>query len=693
MYETLANYVMNLPREKVSELFLDDIALCAAWYESHHDNVEVQETYRMLRQIFDIWVTEVKAPRTDTMGYRQQPLSRGLFKELTDGKVNRLERDELDFLSFVAGLARRSGKVDLFRRTMSCIAPHTKDIEYARKLKPVVPGCPSLNRRLAVITSTELKSAELRDVRTFGGLNHPIRGPVYIREGDLLILSDVPPDCTVVVDKGSCFVRGDVQGNVATTVGSEVMGNLSGLVVARRGSVGAKDILNQSTVISKESSVRAMAAEEPRMIFAAREIEISGNAIGGRYFGRKITVGGDFVGGELYATEWAEAANFVCTEERNINICLLRGLSCQDYGEVLTLESGRMLNSAMKLRQRLANVEELIEITEREADNFAGNVLMYILGEESTKEQVHLVEKQRRKLSFLERLLSGVRSVMVAAEDRLNLMAAMKGNSADASSGSAEEQATLEDLRRELTMLSNEGSIDTDLQADKEEVLYLGRKLQRKGLAPQGVEQVLTRLMTKCEEVQEKFDTLAQAIAREEQEIERAMGRATLLERAKAECSRVEMLRQLLAAARKRPDADLFKMRANDRYVKVLLRTMEIRMSRVTGYLSTCREIAARIEELRERLWSEYMVSLPDHVLQGWAVGGARIRGCFTPGIVICAWRHLLDEEKGMGRSRIVTKPWENNIPARQTYLRTEKSTIEALGEPEPLMISGTINV
>jgi hypothetical protein len=282
---------------------------------------------------------------------------------------------------------------------------------------------------------------------------------------------------------------------------------------------------------------------------------------------------------------------------------------------------------------------------------------------------------------------------MVAAEDRLNLMAAMKGNSADASSGSAEEQATLEDLRRELTMLSNEGSIDTDLQADKEEVLYLGRKLQRKGLAPQGVEQVLTRLMTKCEEVQEKFDTLAQAIAREEQEIERAMGRATLLERAKAECSRVEMLRQLLAAARKRPDADLFKMRANDRYVKVLLRTMEIRMSRVTGYLSTCREIAARIEELRERLWSEYMVSLPDHVLQGWAVGGARIRGCFTPGIVICAWRHLLDEEKGMGRSRIVTKPWENNIPARQTYLRTEKSTIEALGEPEPLMISGTINV
>ena len=693
MYETLANYVLKLPREKVSELYLDDVALCAAWYESYQENSGIQETFGMLRQLFDVWVNEVTPPRTDTMGYRQQPLSRSLIKELADGNVMRLERDELDFLYFATGLAQRSGKLDLFRRTLSCIAPHSKDIEHARRNKPVIPGCPSLGRRLAVVTENELKSAELRDVRTFGGLNLPIRGPVYMREGNLLILTDVPPDCTVVVDKGSCYVRGDMFGHVATTMGCEVLGNIAGVVVARRGSVGVRDILNQSTVISKESSVRAMGAEDPRIIFAAREIQISGNAIGGRYLGRKITIGGDFIGGELYATEWAEATNFMCTEERDVSICLLRGLNCQDYGEVLTLESGRMLNSAMKLRQRLASVEELVEITEREADSLAGNILMYIFGEESTQKQVHQVEKRRRKLSFIERLLSGVRSIMVAAEDRMNLMATIRGGTTDAASGSAEEQATLDELRKELTMLSNEGSIDADLQTDKEEVLYLGRKLQRKGLSAQGVEQVLTRLLVKCDEIQEKFDTLSQLINREEQEIERAMGRAALLERAKAECSRVEMLRQLMTAARKRPDADQFKIRANDRYVKLLLRTMEIRMSRVSGYLTTCREVASRIEELRERLWSEYMVSLPDHVLQGWAVGGARVRGCFTPDIVICAWRHLLEAEKGMNKSRFVTKEWENGIPVRQCFLRTDKSTIEELGEAEPLSVPESINV
>jgi hypothetical protein len=46
-----------------------------------------------------------------------------------------------------------------------------------------------------------------------------------------------------------------------------------------------------------------------------------------------------------------------------------------------------------------------------------------------------------------------------------------------------------------------------------------------------------------------------------------------------------------------------------------------------------------------------------------------------------------------MGRSRIVTRPWENGIPTRQTFLRTEKSTIEELGTPEPLSAFQSINV
>lgn len=682
MYERLANYVIGLPPDQIAALYLEDVAICAAWYESHEDDQEIQEQYAGLRQAFDEWVKHVEAPRTDTMGYRQQPLVRKLIKELSGGDIARLQRDELDLLYFAAGLARRSGKLHIFRRVLSCLAPFMREIEQARRKKPLEPGCPALGRRLAVITEDDLRAAEARDVRTFGGLSVPIRGPVYMREGDIRVMTDVPTGCTVVVDQGSCHVRGSVLGNVAATVGCEILDNIGGVVVARRGSVCAKDIVNQAIVVSKEASVRAKSAQSPKMIFASREIEIAGDVVQGRCLARKLLVEGKYEGGDIFATEWAEARNFISSDNRRLRICLVRGLSCQDYGEVLSLEAGKLHNSAMKLRQRLTSLEELIEMTEREADDFAGNVLLYILGEGDAQDRIQEIQRLRRRQSVLERLIAGGRAIMAAAEDRINLMSTMKQEFVDAASSSNEEQATLDDLRRELAMLATEGSIDPELEKDKEEILYLGRKLQRKGLEPQGVEQVLTRLVEKCGELEEKNKELRGVISREENAIEKTVVRAALIERAKAECSRVEMLKQLLAAARKRPNMDVFRQRSNDRYVRLLQRVMENRLSRMAGYLVAAKEVQLRIEQLREKLWNEYTVSLPDHVLRGWAVGGARIRGCFSPGVLICAWRHLLDDDAGTPRGRILTDSDAENM--RKTYVRTEQSTIELAGPPEP---------
>lgn len=685
MYDRLATFVIDFPRNKLGDLYLEDIALCATWYESYEEDSATQDRFASLRQVFDEWVHEARAPRTDTMGYRQQPLIRELIKELSAGNVGRLERDELDLLYFASALARRSGKLQIFRRVLTCLAPFAKDIEHARKHQELIPGCPALGKRLAVITSEDLKSAEMRDIRTFGGLSLPIRGPVYMREGSVRIMTDVPAGCTVVVDQGSCHVRGSLLGNVAATVGCEVLDNIGGVVVARRGNVSAKEIVNQATVISKESSIQAMSAQDPRILFASREIHIHGSVVGGRCLARKIKVDGEFIGGDIYVTELAEAEYFICAENRRQRVCLVRGLSCQDYGEVLSMDASKLLNSAMKLRQRVTNLEEMIEITEREADDLAGNILMYILGEEDTQDRVHHIQKRRRRQSFVERLVAGLRAIMAAAEDRINIMHLAGRDVSDLAASSAEEQATLDDLRRELTILANEGSIDVELQKDKDEILYLGRKLQRKGLVLQGVEQVLGRLMEKCAELEEKNVALREVISREEDEIEKTVVRAALLDRAKAECSRVEMLKQLLMAAKKRPNMDLFRQRANDRYVKLLQRTMENRLSRMTGYMIACKEVQLRIEELRERLWTEYMVSLPDHVLRGWAVGGARIHGCFSPGILICAWRHLMEEEQTGGRGRLVTGDGEDDLPVLVTYVRTDQSTIEMITSPEPV--------
>lgn len=688
MYESLAHFVISSPVDTVRALYLEDIALCATWYESHEGNEEVTAAYGNVRQAFDTWVRDLIPPPADTEGYRQQPLLRDLIAELTEGHAARLERDELDLLYFAVAFARRSGKLDVFRRILSCTAPHMKSIERIRKIKPIVPDCPNLGKRLAVVTEDELRSAEVRDVRTFGGLSVPIRGPVFMREGHLKIMTDIPDHCTVVVDQGSCCVRGRVEGNLAATDSCDILENISGVVVARRGNVNGRDVLNQATVISKEDSVHVRNAESPKQIFAAREIHIKGDATGGRYLTRKFYLHGDMSGGDLFVTEHAEGENFITTDERPLRICLLRGLNCQDYGEVLTAESGTLLNSAMKLRQRLDHIEELGDITEREADDYAGNVLMYILGESSSQDRVQEIQKQRRRLAFMERLLTGIRALVSLAEDRINSSTLEEIGGA----GSADDQATLDDLRRELAALANEGSVDPSLHELKEDVLYLGRKLQRRGMQQRGLQQVLDRLLDQDEQIQEIFEELRTRLLREEAAIERAMGREALLERARLECSRVEMLKQLSAAARKRPDVDLFKQRLSDRYVRLIQRAMENRNSRGAGYRSTAMEIHDRIMQLRERLWEEYKVSLPDHVLQGWAVGGARITGRFSANVLICPWRHLMDDPSISPQCCVKTQASEDAHRPVRTFLRTERSTVEEIEGPqsgdEPLSIS-----
>ena len=674
MSERLAEHIISCSPDEIAALYLEDVALCAAWYESYEEDEAMTDRYAALRQAFDHWVREAAPPAADTEGYRQQPLMRELIAELTEGHAARLERDELDVLYFAVALARRSGKLDIFRRVLSCTAPHMKSVERVRKMKALIPGCPNVGKRIAIVTETDLRAAEARDVRTFGGLNLPLRGPVYMREGNVKVLGSIPAECTVVVDQGSCCVRGNVEGNLAVTDACDALGNVSGVVVARRGSINARDVLNKATLVSKEDSIHVRAVEFPKQLFAAREIHIKGDATGGRYLARRLFFHGDLTGGDIYVTEQAEAENFIQTDELALRVCLLRGLSCQDYGEVLSAEASLLLNSAMKLRQRLDHLEELSEISEREADDYAGNVLMYVLGEDDTKNRVQEIQKQRRRLSFMERLVSGIHALVSLAEDRINLCE---------EGGGAEDQATLDDLRRELASLANEGSIETALHEAKEDVLYLGRKLQRRGMSMQGLQQVMSRLLDKESELQEQAQELSARVLKDESAIERAMGREALLERARAECSRVEMLKQLSSAARKRPDVDVFKQRLNDRYVRLLQRTMENRHARGRGYRSTCLEIHDRITSVREKLWTEYRVSLPDHVLQGWAVGGAKISGRFAPGILICPWRHLIDDPSSSPHSCVYTKSEEGFAPERRTYVRSDQSTVEELDPPE----------
>ena len=98
MYENLVRFVSDLPDDALGSVPLEDMALCAAWYDSYREDADIQEQHADLRQTLDRWVRLAVPSDLDTEGVRQEPLLRDLLKELGAGRLPRLGRDELDFL-------------------------------------------------------------------------------------------------------------------------------------------------------------------------------------------------------------------------------------------------------------------------------------------------------------------------------------------------------------------------------------------------------------------------------------------------------------------------------------------------------------------------------------------------------------------------------------------------------------------
>ena len=95
MYESLERHVIALPPDELSRTNLEDIALCAAWYDSYSDDQEKLAPYADLRVRLDLWVNSVVA-REKTAGHRQQPLLRTVTSDLSRDRLKDLQRDEVN---------------------------------------------------------------------------------------------------------------------------------------------------------------------------------------------------------------------------------------------------------------------------------------------------------------------------------------------------------------------------------------------------------------------------------------------------------------------------------------------------------------------------------------------------------------------------------------------------------------------
>lgn len=674
--DNLLRYVSALPAEKAGTLLLEDVALCAAWYESYRDTPERQESFASVPEVIKRWLAENEPVELKTEGRRQQPLLRLLIKDVAQGRIEELTRDAVDFLCIAWDLISRSAQASAFNRPAQLLKAHAAALRARRQSLEGMPGVPSLIERVGIYTAGDLRQGEVRDVKTFAGINVPFRGPVVTHRGDARVLEGIPGNCSMVVEEGSCWVNGSVLGNLAATEACEVRENISGAVIARRGDIRADTLLNPAVVISKEGSVFCRSAQDPRMVYGCQAVRVATSVKSGVYLGRRVEVAEEVMGGEIQVSEIAQAAIFRQAPGRTLSIVLRRGLNCQDYGEVLPQEALKMLSNATRLCQRLTNIQRLQEVTAREADEYAGSVLLFLLGEDDTPTQMHRIRKLRRRLAFMDRLILGARGLIYAVENRMNALPGGETGTADsyATSTGCDERELLGDLQQELMVLAAEGTIDRDLFDYRETVLALGRKLQRASLTRHETLDVLRELTAVMDDLGFRREEMAEVVEKRENSLQQAIGRAAILERAKANRSRVEVLKQLLSAGRERESREAFQKRSNDRFVRLMQRNIENRLSRLMEYRASVQEIKSRVQKTRTKLWEVHMVSLPESILTDWMAGGARAEGRFEEGVRLCAWRHLLEPQRGSVAGLLETP---DSGGETVIYTRTSRGTIE----------------
>jgi hypothetical protein len=648
--DKLVDYIVGLSPEELPEAFLEDIALCAAWEASYRDEPARLALYPGLGALIDRWVETVNpAPmHARTEGMRQQPLLRRYTNDLIRGRIDELARDELDFLYFAWMLQERAEQDALFERSMDCMRPFIRQLELRREMCEVRPGLPNLEARVALYTTADLKAAESRDVRVFAGIDVPVRGPVLVHNGDVKIIGNISDDAAAVIEDGSVYVRGSVYGKLAATKSCDITGSVSGLVISRQGQIRAGALLNQGIVISKEGSVKAVSAEGPRLVFAGNDIHIRGGCVGGRYKAAKLFVGETAAGGEYHCSEEGHAAAWEHHEERRLAIVLRRALTPRDYGEVLTIESMRLYTAAIHVRQRAHHMRGLMALTERETDEYAGTVLAFIMGRDNSPVRLQNAQQFQRGLAYADRVDVALDSLVKIIEDQLDLEEADDDDDAprhapDLTSVKVEVRLTIEDLESDLGQLVAEGPIDKDLLDFREVVVKTARQLTRHFVTEHQTIIELQALLKEQEALREKRAALHHALTHREDRQPAPTNEAAILEKARQDCARVDVLHQLLRVARSGGGGEAFRKRCADRYVKIMQRNIENRGARIVSYATQLRKLQSDMLTIRHRLWKEFRVSLPKQLIDGPPATNARVRGRFTEGVLICGWPHQVE--------------------------------------------------
>lgn len=669
MLDKLIEYVASAPDAEVPLMTLQDMALCQAWFASFQGTTVERRDFGDVPTIVERWARAVRKPSEETEGRRHQWVLRDLIDELQAGNLGALKRDEIDFLLTVLALAQQVKDVALYSRVRDLLSPFANVMESARAALAPAPALPGLSMRLHVVTTIDIQRAPRRDIKRFAGIALPARGPVLAHKGHLKVLGDVPENCTVVVEDGSCSIEGFVVGRVAATENCEVRENISGAVVVRRGSVRARDIVNQARVVSKGEDVVCRRAQMPSLIFAGREIHLMTGAIMGVFIAPHIRIDGEVYGGVFHVSSHLKAVRFRRSDTRPLHIVLRSALSSNDYGEQPDAHARRLLSQAAKLRLKLAGLADMAHHAEREAERFAKTAVQYLWTTGDRHESLAVLYAIQRRLAVLERLITGYQSLALAAEDRLVFG---ETTAIEPSDNTEQASSALAVVEEELEYLVNEGGLDSELRESVEELTKANVRLRRPQLAEEQIVTLLQVIRERLATTTALRDEAEETLAEHERTLSQAAELSDTLKQGFAKRSKVQALRSIVKVLSARSDDDPVVERFQSPFMHVLLHNVNRRLSHVRQYRAESQGLAREFATVRDELRRSHQIHVSEY-RQAWEPQ-AQATGVFDEGVRLSVDPHLVNAPNPPRGSVFLTEA----SAEVKTYYRRMSRIVEA---------------
>jgi hypothetical protein len=616
MLRSLIEHVSVADDTALRALCPQDIALCNLWQRIHP---EILDEFPQLPGRINAWRALDHAQPGEEGGRRRQFLLREQIAHLEEISPANMDPESVAFLCEVYDLCESNGAATT--RPGEHIGPYIIHLRARAETLQLV-SLDALLRRAAYLSPQDLARAPMREIRVLAGIELPFRGHVFEFEGHVRVLGDVPEHCTVVVRDGHCAIDGYLLGRVLSRHLLEVGENISGVAITLLGEIRARGIINNALVVAKLGSVRCVNAQDPKLIFAGKQLLIEEDTYLGNYTAHEILVRGRVRGGLIQVSGQAESPFFGHQGGRRLSIVLRRELTCADYGEVAGPELRKLLSEAYRLRTRAEQCEVNAAFASEKAEQLAGNALMYLFGGGAAQKHLEELAVVHRRLGAMRRVERNVRNVLDAA---LNRLAEIDARAAAHATGEESPDTGFYDLDEEEAQEQDIAEVNAHAH-----VLH-ARIRDAKLLRTQAVETI--------NEAREKLASLAaecKALDVQMLQASGALGRGEHLEKllgGDREQKRLPVLKRVLPRLKEQP-MSAAAQRMQEPFAAMTLRKINRALEQVKDYTARAKAFRQDFQTVNARLGQEFQVEVIEQTAEENRV--TRVTGRFDPDVEIC---------------------------------------------------------